>query len=226
MKYLLGSREMKALDAYTITQMQLPSAVLMERAALAVAGAVKQYMGRPKRVLVVCGSGNNGGDGFAVARLLLLEGIAADVFFAGKEESLTEETALQKKIYENYGGKLCRNFSPDEYNVVVDALFGIGLSREVTGSYAGLIGTINASRVPVVAVDMPSGISADTGQVLGAAVKADLTVTFAFPKKGQLLYPGADYCGRLLVEDIGITGHGMSEEERETTPFKIGRAHV
>lgn len=223
MKYLLGSREMKALDAYTITQMQLPSAVLMERAALAVAGAVKQYMGRPNRVLVVCGSGNNGGDGFAVARLLLLEGIAADVFFAGKEESLTEETALQKKIYENYGGKLCRNFSPDEYNVVVDALFGIGLSREVTGSYAGLIGTINASRVPVVAVDMPSGISADTGQVLGTAVKADLTVTFAFPKKGQLLYPGADYCGRLLVEDIGITGHGMSEEERETTPFMYER---
>lgn len=223
MKYLLGSREMKALDAYTITQMQLPSAVLMERAALAVAGAVKQYMGRPKRVLVVCGSGNNGGDGFAVARLLLLEGIAADVFFAGKEESLTEETALQKKIYENYGGKLCRNFSPDEYNVVVDALFGIGLSREVTGSYAGLIRTINASRVPVVAVDMPSGISADTGQVLGTAVKADLTVTFAFPKKGQLLYPGADYCGRLLVEDIGITGHGMSEEERETTPFMYER---
>ena len=84
MKYLLGSREMKALDAYTITQMQLPSAVLMERAALAVAGAVKQYIGRPKRVLVVCGSGNNGGDGFAVARLLLLEGIAADVFFCGK----------------------------------------------------------------------------------------------------------------------------------------------
>ena len=121
------------------------------------------------------------------------------------------------------GENFAENFSPNEYNVVVDALFGIGLSREVTGSYAGLIGTINASRVPVVAVDMPSGISADTGQVLGTAVKADLTVTFAFPKKGQLLYPGADYCGRLLVEDIGITGHGMSEEERETTPFMYER---
>ena len=87
MKYLLGSREMKDLDAYTITQMQLPSAVLMERAALAVAGAVKQYMGRPNRVLVVCGSGNNGGDGFAVARLLLLKGLQ-QTFFLREKKSL------------------------------------------------------------------------------------------------------------------------------------------
>ena len=98
---------------------------------------------------------------------------------------MTEETALQKKIYENYGGKLCRNFSPDEYNVVGGRPVW---HRPVKGGDRLLRRadrTINASRVPVVAVDMPSGISADTGQVLGTAVKADLTVTFASPKRGS-----------------------------------------
>lgn len=219
MKYVLDSRQMKELDRFTIMRMQVPSAVLMERAALAVVRALKEEFGRPERVLVVCGSGNNGGDGFAVARLLLLDGIAADVFFAGKDTAMTEETALQKKIFENYGGKLCRNFDPREYTVLVDALFGIGLSRNVTGAYAELIGQMNASRVPVAAVDMPSGISADTGQVMGTAVRAALTVTFAWPKMGQILYPGAEYCGRLRVEEIGITDHGMDEEARLRTPF-------
>lgn len=219
MRYLPVSQEMKELDRYTIQQMQVPSPVLMERAALAVARAVKEQYGRQARVLTVCGSGNNGGDGFAVARLLLLDGIAADVFFAGKESSMTEETALQKKIFENYGGKLCRNFNPGEYTVLVDALFGIGLSREVTGSYARLIDQINQASLPVAAVDMPSGISADTGKVMGTAVRADLTVTFAFPKLGQILYPGAEYCGRLLVEDIGITDIGLDPMQKRRMAF-------
>lgn len=210
MKIVLNSREMKACDTYTIQQMQVPSVVLMERAALAVKETVVERYGRGGRVLVLCGSGNNGGDGFAVARLLLLDGIAADVYFAGKEASLTEETALQKKIFENYGGKFCRNPDFGEYTVVVDALLGIGLSRPVTGELAKLIEGANESGKPIVAVDIPSGVSADTGQILGSAIRAGITVTFAFAKRGQLLCPGAEYCGELLVRDIGITAEGFA----------------
>ena len=213
MKYVLTGKEMKDCDSFTILQMQLPSMVLMERAALSAAKEIKTGYGAKSKVLVLCGSGNNGGDGFAVARLLLLDGMAADVYFAGKESSLTPESALQKKIFENYGGKYCRNFDFSEYTVLVDALFGIGLSRPVTGMYAELIDCINRCDHPVVALDMPSGICADSGKILGCAVRAECTVTFAFAKRGQLLYPGAAYCGKLLVKDIGITEHGLSREQ-------------
>lgn len=205
MKKVLNSTEMKACDAFTIQKMQVPSAVLMERAALAVVDVLKEMCEPSSRVLVLCGSGNNGGDGFAVARLLLLEGIAADVYFAGKESSMTQETLLQYQIFQNYGGIICRNFSPSEYTVVVDALFGIGLSRPVTGELADLINDVNKSAKKVVAVDIPSGISADNGQIMGTAIKADVTVTFAFTKRGLLLCPGAQYCGKVIVKNIGIT---------------------
>lgn len=213
MKYLLNSAQMKACDSYTINEKGIPSAVLMERAALAVVEEIHSSFPERKRVLVLCGSGNNGGDGFAIARLLLLAGVQADVYFAGKETSLTEETALQKKIFENYHGKLCRNPEFGEYTLLVDALFGIGLSRKVAGSYASVLQAAGNSGLPVVAVDMPSGISADTGEVMGTALRADVTVTFAFAKTGQILYPGADYCGRLVVRDIGITAlEGLRKE--------------
>ena len=204
MRYLLNSTQMKACDRYTIEQKGMPSAVLMERAALAVTEEILRYFPDQKRVLVLCGSGNNGGDGFAVARLLLLAGVRAEVCFAGQERSLTEDAALQKKIFENYGGKLCRNPQFEEYTLLVDALFGIGLSRAVEGAYAALLREAAASGLPVVAVDMPSGISADTGAVMGTALRADLTVTFAFAKPGQILYPGTEYCGTLKVRDIGV----------------------
>ena len=212
MKKVLNSREMKACDAFTIHQMLVPSAVLMEKAALAVKEVLVEAYGKTGSFLVLCGSGNNGGDGFAVARLLLLEGIAADVYFAGKEDSLTEDASLQKKIFENYGGKLCRNPDFCEYTVIVDAIFGIGISRPVTGSLAGLFEQVNASGKPVAAVDMPSGISSDTGQIMGTAIRAELTVTFSFLKRGQLLYPGAEYCGKLCLKDIGITAEAFEED--------------
>lgn len=212
MKKVLTSVEMKVCDTFTIQKMLVPSPVLMERAALAVVEVLKENYGRDSRVLVLCGSGNNGGDGFAVARLLLLEGIAADVYFAGKETSMTEETRLQRKIFENYGGKVCRNYDFSEYTVVVDALLGIGLSRTVTGNLAQLIQDANASGLPIVAVDIPSGISADTGQILGTGIQAKITVTFAFAKRGLLLCPGASCCGTVLVKDIGITADAYEKD--------------
>lgn len=209
MKYLVNSEEMKRCDGNTIHEFGMPSLVLMERAALAVYEELESGGFDLSRVLVICGSGNNGGDGFAVARLLHLSGKRADVLFAGKPESLTEETQIQKKICENYGVNVGSNLNICEYTSIVDALFGVGLSRNIEGRYAALIEDINRSGIPVLSVDIPSGISADSGHIMGTAVKASKTVTFAFEKIGHILYPGSEYCGELKLCGIGIDTRGF-----------------
>lgn len=205
MKQIVNSRQMKALDQYTIQQMGIPSLVLMERASLAVVEELKKGFDLTK-ILVLCGSGNNGGDGIAIARMLHLEGYRVDLYLAGKMESFTEETAIQWKIAGNYGNSLVKNCSPDEYTTIVDAVFGVGLSREVSGNYRELFEKINESHVPVLSVDIPSGICATTGKVMGIGIKAKKTVTFAYGKTGLYLYPGAEYAGEVVVKDIGIYG--------------------
>lgn len=204
MELLLNAAQMKDCDHETICGLGIPSMVLMERAALSVVEEIENCRPDLTSVLVVCGSGNNGGDGFAVARLLHERGISVTTAFVGKEASMTEETALQKKICENCGIKISSNFMDAEYTTIVDAVFGIGLSRAIEGDYAELINWINRQSAWVVSVDIPSGVLADSGRILGTAVKADLTVTFASRKLGQILYPGALYCGMLVRRDIGI----------------------
>lgn len=205
MEFLLNADQMKRLDAGTIRQIGIPSAVLMERAALSVVEEMNRCGCDLRSVLVVCGSGNNGGDGLAIARLLDEQGVNVSVDFVGRVESMTEETALQKKICENCGIKIRRNYALREYTTIVDAIFGIGLSRPVGGEYASVVEWINHQDAYVVSVDIPSGVCADDGRILGCAVRADLTVTFAYRKLGQVLYPGAEYCGRVVCRDIGIT---------------------
>ena len=213
MRYLLTSEQMKTCDSTEIEHYGVPSIVLMERAALSVRDVILHRYAQASNILVICGSGNNGGDGFAVARLLNMAGRRADVLFVGKHDHMTQETAKQAEIFSRHGGTIL----PDEsgvkgYDLIVDALFGIGLCREVIGKYADLIHAVNRSDTPVVAVDIPSGISADDGHVLGCAVRADITVTMAFPKLGLMLYPGAQYCGAVIVSDIGITAAGLKED--------------
>ncbi len=206
MKYLLNAQQMKACDKATIEVFGMPSLVLMERAALAVRDVVLLRYPNARRILVVCGSGNNGGDGYAAARLLNLTGRTAEVLFVGKHDHRTDQTALQAQIFQRYGGReLPDDVSFKGYDLILDALFGIGLKREVIGRYADVIGAINRVDTPVVAIDIPSGVSADTGQIMGCAVQADLTVTMQYAKLGQMLYPGAYLCGEVLVKDVGIT---------------------
>lgn len=202
MEYILNSEEMKQYDYNTIHRMGMPSMVLMERAALAVVEELDSF--DMDRILVVCGSGNNGGDGFAIARLLHLQGRKVSILFIGKIENCTEETRQQLQIAQNYGVPMVKEADFEKPTLVIDALFGVGLSREVAGPYEKIIQKINESKAAVVAVDMPSGISADNGKVLGCAVAAAKTVTFAFRKIGQVLYPGAEYAGEVVVKDIGI----------------------
>lgn len=215
MKYVLKADEMKKCDEYTIKQIGIPSMVLMERAALSVVSRLLERMEKtPCKVLIAAGTGNNGGDGLAIGRLLALKGHEVTFFLAGKPEKMTEETKSQLKILENLGFSIQRKLENAEYDMIIDALFGIGLSREVQGEYADVISQINRfgrQGAYICAVDIPSGICADTGKVLGCAVNADITVTFAYAKRGHLLYPGKKYSGELTVTDIGIAGNSFSK---------------
>ena len=206
MREIVTAVEMKELDHNTIQKAGISSPVLMERAALKTVEEIVQRLKNKEKekILVVCGTGNNGGDGLAIARLLQLRGVRTWYYIAGKEEKMTAETAGQLKTAEYYQVPRVHNLDPDEYTTIVDAIFGVGLSRPVEGKYAELISTMNRASAYKVAVDIPSGIDSDTGFEKGIAFRADLTVTFAFRKRGLCFYPGRMYGGEIVVTDIGI----------------------
>ncbi len=208
METILSAKEMKQCDENTSGYFGISPLVLMERAALSVLDVLREEGLPLSKVLVVCGSGNNGGDGFAIARLLKEKQIPVEIVFAGEEVSCTPETRIQWEIASRYGIVINRTIEENAYTTVIDALFGIGLNRGLSAHYREVIAGINHLKergAVLVSVDIASGIAADTGAVMGAAVKADLTVTFAYKKIGQLLYPGAAYTGRLIKKEIGIT---------------------
>ena len=204
MKYILDSREAKAADAATIQYFGVPSPVLMERAALTVVEEIEKRYPGADSFLIVCGSGNNGGDGFAAARLLFLEGHRVVVAFVGNENKMSADGAMQLAIVRKYGIPVISEIPEENFDVVLDGVFGIGLSRDVAGHYAEVIRQMNEKTGIKVAIDISSGINADDGRVMGTAFRADLTVTFGFAKRGHLLYPGASYAGELVVTEIGI----------------------
>ena len=204
MRYLLTAEQMKSGDEQTINDIGVPSMVLMERAALKSVEAMEAAGIDCSRPLIVCGSGNNGGDGFAIARLLHLRGCHVNVIFIGKEASRSDETRLQMHILKKYGVSIGKTIDVREYSVVIDALFGIGITREITGQYADVIDQMNRMTGKKVAIDIPSGIHAASGQIMGMAFRADLTVTFACEKLGTILFPGGQYAGKTMVADIGI----------------------
>ncbi len=211
MEYLVTAQEMKAYDKATIEEIGIPALVLMERAALAVLEEIEVLSCDKASVLILAGYGNNGGDGLALARMLSERGYGTDVLLCGNPRKATEEWKAQEAILKHYpvktdayhGGK-DNNFLLKEYNIFVDALFGVGLSRPVTGDFAELIQWMNASKGIKIAVDIPSGVDADNGQVLGCAVKADLTVCLGLAKRGLYFYPGNCYSGRVVIKEIGI----------------------
>lgn len=204
---IVTADEMRRIDRETIGQFGIPSAVLMERAGLAVAERVRsQYP--PKKIVVLCGAGNNGGDGLVAARCLHACGYRVSVHMVARRANLSAECSAQLKIAEKFGVPVVFGANLTSGNLhgaaVIDALFGTGLSKPLTGSLAKLVHQVNDSGAPVISVDIPSGISADTGQVQGVAIRATETITFGLPKRGHVLHPGAAYMGRLSVADIGF----------------------
>ena len=206
MEQIWTASELKQADADTM-QMGLASPVLMERAALAVMDVILAENLDMTETVVLCGTGNNGGDGIAVARLIAEKGYHPTVLTAGDPSRYSEERKHQEEILRYYDAEILPADHAADWEhktLIVDALFGIGLSRPVREEYEDLIRRINESHLPVVSVDIPSGIHTDTGAVLGCAVKASHTVSFSGIKAGLLLYPGRLYAGKLHVRKIGI----------------------
>lgn len=220
MKAVLTARQMKQCDEYEMNSPGCSSQILMERAArAAMAVLLERYT--PAHVRVVCGTGNNGGDGFALARFLMEEGVSVDVCLIGDGTRMSVECGRQAVLYAAYDGVTVAAVDaplPAEGQLVlVDALFGIGLDRPVEGVYLEAITAINRirsqarerGRIRVLALDLPSGLHADSGCVLGCAVRADVTVTFAMRKHGLMLYPARLVCGEVVCADIGIGLAGL-----------------
>lgn len=202
MKNIVSGTEMKKVDSYTINNIGIPSIVLMERAAFSVAELICENETKDKSVLIVAGIGNNGADGLAVGRMLYLKGYSTCIYILGDVNKSSVEFKQQLQIIQNLGIEIVDEFVDSD--IVVDAMFGVGLSRNIEGEYAKAIELINSSRNKVYAVDIPSGINADNGKICGISVKADYTVTFGSHKIGTVLYPGADFCGEVTVADIGF----------------------
>lgn len=216
MKYLVTSAEMKKYDNNTIEKIGIPGMVLMERAALSVLTFIEKRFHREKgkqiKVLVLVGMGNNGGDGLALSRLLWERGYHVSVWCVGDENKASDQWKLQKKILENYPVNIDTKAPEGEYTIWVDALFGVGLSREVQGDYWEAIQYFNGKEGYKIALDIPSGLDAGTGEVLGCAVKADATITFGFCKRGLVFYPGCEYAGSVITTDVGITEKSFFDE--------------
>ncbi len=204
---IVTAQEMQEIDRKTIRKFGITGHVLMERAGVAVAKKVKELFDR-KKTIVLAGGGNNGGDGLVAARELFNSQWNVKVLLLIKEDRLSPDCLSQLRIAKQMGVpvEFRTEIAEKEVHgaVVVDAMLGTGLNKAVEGAMAKVIAFLNNSGSPVISVDIPSGISSDSGQVMGVAVRAGYTVTFGLPKRGHLLYPGAEYTGKLFVENIGF----------------------
>ena len=204
---LLSAEQMRRLDRHTIETLGVPGELLMECAGRVVTAEVLSELPRGSSVWVVCGAGNNGGDGLVVARHLHLLGISVCIVWVGDPERLRGDPAANWKRAQAIGVPVAQaRWRPQPGDVLVDAIFGTGLDRAVEGAAAAAIRKLCAGRpaCKVVAVDLPSGLNADSGQPLGCAVEADVTVTLGLPKLGLALQPGKSHAGRIVVGRIGI----------------------
>jgi NAD(P)H-hydrate epimerase len=216
---VVTAAEMREIDRVAIRTYGIPGRVLMERAGMAVAEkAMELFPG--KRFLVLCGGGNNGGDGLVAARGIHNHGVRVKAIILSKQDSLSPDCKAQYQLAQKTGVDIefRKTLSKADLHgsVVIDAVFGTGLSKPVGGELGKIFRIINEADVAVVAVDIPSGISSDNGEVLGEALMAEHTITFGLPKLGHFLYPGAGYTGSLQVVDIGFPETITSSEEIKT----------
>ncbi len=208
------TQQIQSYDRLAIERYGIPSIILMENAGRAVAEEVLRDLRRRKqsRVAVVCGMGNNAGDGFVAARHLWNAGVDTTVFLIGRQEQLKQDAAINFFILKKCGYPVRKMQTPTtlfkkylaETDIIIDAIFGVGLNREIMEPYRGAIIAINDSRRPVVAVDIPSGLDGTTGRIFGVCIKAAKTISFSFPKKGFSRGQGPVVTGKVVVADIGI----------------------
>ena len=202
MNELLTTEQMAEADRLAIAS-GTTGLALMERAGRAVADVACSMVTAGQRIAVLCGPGNNGGDGFVAARVLAGRGFQVTVYRAAEPDQLRGAARSMGQMWSGEIASLI-NFVPEHVDLIVDSLFGAGLSRPLDGAAAALVGKVNAASIPVLAVDVPSGLNGNTGQIVGVAIRATRTVTFFRLKPGHLLYPGRRICGETTVVDIGI----------------------
>lgn len=220
---ILTSEQMAAIDRRAIDQFGIPSIVLMENAAIATADSILENYPHSRSAVVVCGTGNNGGDGFAVARHLQQREWIVSIVLAGSSEKLSGDARINYEICRKIGLAAATIESEEELedivdlcrsaDVLVDALFGTGLARPVEGYRADLIDALNALDLPIIAVDLPSGLAGSSATIDGPAIQANLTVTFAQPKIAHVFGPAAERCGTVVVADISIPEAAIDQEE-------------
>lgn len=221
---ILTASQMREIDRKTIEEIGIPGPVLMENAGLQVVGILRHELGLQAgdRVVVVAGKGNNGGDGLVVARHLFNQGIEVQVLLIGKKEEVKGDAALNLKVDLNIGVPLVEIADERTWKkhrgilkdvpVIIDALFGTGLSSPLQGLYATVVEDINRSGAFIVSVDIPSGLSSDTFEIIGPCVRADLTVALAAPKIAHVFPPAEEFVGELLVADISIPPNLLEDE--------------
>lgn len=230
--FVLTAQEMQAIDQMAINDLGIPSLVLMENAGVAVINQLEQEYGdlSEQRILILVGKGNNGGDGLVVARHLLNRNAKVIVYVLGEEQELSAECRhnlqlfirLQGEVHQITNRTLSRlKINLNVTDLVIDALYGTGFVGKPQGISADVFSLVNNCRTPVVAIDVPSGLNCTSGIIEGTAIKAELTIVLGFLKTGLLLYPGAEYCGKIKVVDIGIPKSLARNTKRYLTTDRI-----
>lgn len=202
--YVLTNAEMKEVERIAIEEKGVPSLILMENAAR---GAVEVILSKsPKSAIIFAGKGNNGGDGLAIARMLITKGIQTKVVFVGNKEDATLDCRKNLNILEEFNADISYNnfdICIESYDVVIDALIGTGLKRQLNEKYTGIVKLINNGKY-IISIDCPTGLNSDKGNDYGIAVNADITVTFHLPKVGLYVNKAKLHTGKIVVKDIGI----------------------
>jgi NAD(P)H-hydrate epimerase len=222
MKQIATREQMQAIDACAISEIGIPGMVLMEKASMALFEEVKKHLTNHSRSLIVVEKGNNGGDGLALARLMAEAGYSVCVYEIGGIKKASDSYLAQRKILEQLEIRLETERPEEDFDLVIDGIFGVGLTREVTGIQKEVIEWMNQKEAFRIAIDVPSGVDATTGNVLGTAFRVDLTVTFGLNKVGLLLYPGASYAGKVAVKDIGFPKKAVEKVNPKTFTYEEG----
>ncbi len=212
-KCILTAAQAKALDKKALEKYGISTLVLMENAGRAISNEAIKVLKSKRKLAIFCGTGNNGGDGFCAARHLLTSGIKSEVYLIGRRKDVKNEAKINLDILIKLKQKVLE-IKPENiyliknkikgYKLIIDALLGVGLKGKVRPVYQEVINIINASKAYILSVDIPSGLDATTGKVLGTCVKADKTITFVGKKRGMIYGEGNKYCGKVLVRDIGV----------------------
>jgi len=221
---VVTASEMQVIDRSAIDDFGIPGLVLMENAGLAAASLIHESVPDllERKVVIVCGKGNNGGDGFVIARHLFIDRVSVDVLLLGKRQQLKSDARVNADIAFKMGIPIHeiteKNLSTQNHlfchcHIIVDAIFGTGLSKPAGGLHEKVIKKINASHKYVVAVDIPSGVDSDSGHLIGPHIKADITAALALLKRSHLLFPAAESMGEVQILDISIPHEAIEKQE-------------